>query len=112
MTDATYQTLVYTEQGGGTLHVKSGGVINIETGATFTVDGTQPSAITAGLTTITIADAAGTPDYAIQAVTNTNAWGLASQQEMISLLYVIKNLQNQVYDLQARLEALGMVVAN
>jgi len=58
----------------------------------------------APLTTITIADAAGTPDYALQAVINTNAYGFASAAEAISTLYVIKNLQQRVLDLEARLK--------
>lgn len=56
----------------------------------------------AALTTITIADAAGTPDYALQAVINSNAYGFASAAEAISTLYVIKNLQQRVLDLEAR----------
>lgn len=58
----------------------------------------------APLTTITIADAAGTPDYALQAVINTNAYGFASAAEAISTLYVIKNLQQRVLDLEARVK--------
>ena len=68
----------------------------------------QPSGVgaleVAPLTTITIADAAGTPDYALQAVINTNAYGFASAAEAISTLYVIKNLQQRVLDLEARLK--------
>jgi hypothetical protein len=56
----------------------------------------------AALTTISIADAAGTPDYALQAVINSNAYGFASAQEAISTLYVIQNLQRRVLDLEAR----------
>lgn len=58
----------------------------------------------APLTTITPADAAGTPDYAIQAVVNTNAYGFVTAQEAISTLYVIQNLQKRVLDLEARLK--------
>lgn len=58
----------------------------------------------APLTTITIADAAGTPDYALQAVINSNAYGFASAAEAISTLYVIQNLQRRVLDLEARLK--------
>lgn len=112
MADATYGPKVYNKQGGDELVVASGGVVNVETGGVFKVDGTQPAALTAALTTITIADAAGTPDYALQAVTNTNAWGFASQQEAISLLYVIKNLQERVAELEARCESLGLIAAN
>lgn len=56
----------------------------------------------AALTTITPADAEGTPDYAIAAVTNSTAYGFASAQEAITVLYVIKNLQQRVADLEAR----------
>lgn len=56
----------------------------------------------AALTTITPADAAGTPDYAIAAVINSSAYGFASAQEAISVLYVIQNLQRRVLDLEAR----------
>lgn len=58
----------------------------------------------APLTTISIADAAGTPDYALQAVINSNAYGFASAAEAISTLYVIKNLQQRVLDLEARVK--------
>lgn len=58
----------------------------------------------APLTTITIADAAGTPDYALQALTTSSPYGLATAAEAITLLYVIKNLQQRVLDLEARLK--------
>lgn len=68
----------------------------------------QPSGVgaleVAPLTTLTIADAAGTPDYALQAVINTNAYGFATAQEAISFLYVVQNLQRRVLDLEARLK--------
>lgn len=72
----------------------------------------QPAALTAQLTSITIADAAGTPDYALQAVINTNAYGFASAQEAISFLYVVQNLQVRVAQLEARLEECGLIAAN
>ncbi len=58
----------------------------------------------APLTTITPADAAGTPDYAIAAITASSPYGFASAQEAISILYVIQNLQKRVLDLEARLK--------
>jgi hypothetical protein len=72
----------------------------------------QQSALTAQLTTITIADAAGTPDYAIQAVINTNAYGFASAAEAITFLYVVKNLQTRLAEVEAVLEALNIVESN
>jgi len=57
----------------------------------------------APLTTITPADAAGTPDYAIAAMTTTTPWGFASAAEAITILYVIQNLQRRVADLEARM---------
>lgn len=70
------------------------------------------AALTAQLTTITIADAAGTPDYAIQAVTNTEPYGFLDAQELISFLYVVRNLQVRLAEVEARLEAYGVVAAN
>lgn len=72
----------------------------------------QPAALTAALTTITPADAEGTPDYAIAGVTNTSAYGFASAQEAITVLHVIKNLQVRVAELEARLEEAGIIAAN
>jgi hypothetical protein len=58
----------------------------------------------APLTTITPADAAGTPDYAIAAVTNSSPFGFSNAAEAITVLYVIQNLQRRVLDLEARLK--------
>lgn len=62
-------------------------------------DGALP---VAALTTVTPADAAGTPDYAIQAVINSNAYGFASAAELITFIYVVQNLQKRVLDLEKR----------
>lgn len=72
----------------------------------------QPAALTAQLTTITPADAAGTPDYAIAAVTSSSPFGFSNAAEVITLLYVIKNLQVRQAEIEARLEAAGIVAAN
>lgn len=72
----------------------------------------EGAALTPQLTTITIADAAGTPDYAIAAVINSSAYGFASAAELISTLYVIKNLQTRLAEVEARLEAINVVVSN
>ena len=73
---------------------------------------TPGAALTAQLTTITPADAEGTPDYAIAALTSTTPFGFASAQEGITILYVIKNLQVRLAEVEARLEAAGVVTAN
>lgn len=70
------------------------------------------AALTAQLTPITIADAAGTPDYALQALTTSSPYGLATAAEAITLLYVIQNLQVRLAEVEARLEASGIVTAN
>lgn len=72
----------------------------------------QPAALTAQLTTITPADAAGTPDYAIQAVINSSAYGFASAAELITFIYVVRNLQVRVAELEAVLEGLNAVASN
>lgn len=110
--DPTYNTKIQMRDGGDKMAVASGGSIDVETGGKFLVNGTQPSALTTQLTTLTPADAEGTPDYAIAAITQTTPFGFASAQEAITVLYVIKNLQVRLAEVEARLEALGMVIAN
>jgi hypothetical protein len=78
-------------------------------GATPVVQG---AALTTQLTTLTIADAAGSPDYAIAAVTNSSAYGLSAAAEVITLLYVIKNLQERLAQVEVILEAKGLCAAN
>jgi hypothetical protein len=112
MADPTYGPKVYMAEGGNKLVIASGGVLDIETGAIVKTNGAQGAALTAQLTTITPADAEGTPDYAIAAITNSTAYGFASAQEAITVLYVIKNLQVRVAELEARIEAMGLVAAN
>lgn len=55
----------------------------------------------AALTTITHT-APGTPDYAVQNLTNSSAYGFVTQDEGNSVLSVIKNLQQRVLDLETR----------
>lgn len=112
MADATYGPKVYMKQGGDEIVVASGGVLNVETGGMIKANGTQGAALTAQLTTLTPADAEGTPDYAIAAITSTTPFGFASAQEAITVLYVIKNLQVRLAEVEARLEATGFVIAN
>lgn len=69
----------------------------------------KPAALTAQLTTITIADAVGTPDYALSALTTTLPYGLATAAEAITLMYVIKNLQVRMAELETKVVALGLV---
>lgn len=68
----------------------------------------QASATTAALTTITPADAAGTPDYAIAAITNSTPFGFSNAAEAITLLYVVQNLQTRVGELETALSNLGV----
>lgn len=53
MTDNTYQTKVYRKQGGDTLVVASGGLIEVETGGTITVDGVTIDSSTTALNGLT-----------------------------------------------------------
>lgn len=98
--------------GPDTLVIESGGVIDIKSGGALYQGGSAGAALTAQLTTITPADAEGTPDYAIAALTSTTPFGFASAQEGITVLYVIKNLQVRLAEVEARLEAAGLVTAN
>ncbi len=83
------------------------------TGGTAGFYGTTPvakaAALTTQLTSITIADAAGTPDYAIAAVTATSPWGFSNAAETITLLYVIQNLQVRMAEAESRLKAYGLM---
>lgn len=71
----------------------------------------QPSALTAQLTSITHTEP-GTPDYAIQNLTQTTPFGFVTADEGNSVLKVILNLQTRLAEVEARLEALGLVAAN
>jgi hypothetical protein len=63
-----------------------------------TGDGALP---VAALTTITHI-APGTPDYAVQDLINSSAYGFVTKDEGNTVLSVIKNLQQRVADLEAR----------
>lgn len=70
----------------------------------------ESAALTTQLTTITPADAAGTPDYAIAAVTSSSPFGFSNAAEAITLLYVVKNLQVRMGELETRLRALNVIL--
>lgn len=111
MVDQTYNAKVYHKQGGDELVVSSGGVINIETGGIFKTNGTQGAALVVQDTTITHT-APGTPDYAIQALTMTTPFGFVTADEGNTVLRVVANLQVRLAQVEARLEAIGLVAAN
>lgn len=71
----------------------------------------QGGALTAQLTTITHT-APGTPDYAIQNLTTSTPYGFVTADEGNSVLKVIANLQTRLAEVEARLEAIGLVAAN
>lgn len=97
---------------GTTTGTKIGTTTSQKIGFYNTTPVVQPAALTAQLTTLSPADAEGTPDYAIAALTSTTPFGFAAAQEGITVLYVIKNLQVRLAEVEARLEALGLVAAN
>jgi hypothetical protein len=94
---------------GDRLNIEAGGSLNIKAGGQVTLDAALSAALTTQLTTITPADAAGTPDYSIAAVTNSSPFGFSNAAEAITLLYVVKNLQVRVAELESRLRALGFL---
>lgn len=67
------------------------------------------AALTTPLTTITPADAVGTPDYAVAAITNTSPFGFSNAAEAITILYVIKNLQTRQAEMESRLQVAGVI---
>ncbi len=66
------------------------------------------AALTAQLTTIT-STAPGTPDYAVQDLINTSAYGFVTKDEGNTVLSVIANLQARVAQLESRLQALALI---
>jgi hypothetical protein len=68
----------------------------------------QPTALTSTLTSITHT-APGTPDYAIQDLTNTSPYGFATKDEGNTVLSVILNLQTRVDELETKLQSLGAI---
>ena len=104
---ASYETLSYGSPGGCRVVGSATEKLSFWGGT----PAVQPAVLTTQLTGITIADAAGTPDYAIQAVINSSAYGFASAAELITFLYVVKNLQARVAELEARLIAVGFVAS-
>lgn len=75
------------------------------------VTGDQPAAMTAQVTTITHT-APGTPDYAVQDLINSNAYGFVTKDEGNSVLKVIANLQVRMLEVEAALEKLRAVASN
>jgi hypothetical protein len=71
----------------------------------------QGAAMTGALTALTHT-APGTPDYAIQDLVNTSAYGFVTKDEGNTVLSVIKNLQTRVGELEAIVEAYGLAAAN
>jgi len=67
------------------------------------------AALTTTLTSLTQAGAF-TPDYAIQALTNIAPYGFATLDEAETTLSVILNLQARVNQLEARLQANGLIL--
>ena len=66
------------------------------------------AALTAQLTTIT-STAPGTPDYAIQDLVNSSAYGFVTKDEGNSVLAVVANLQTRVEELETALQTYGML---
>lgn len=66
------------------------------------------AALTTQLTTIT-ASAPSEADYAIADLTTDTAYGFVSADEGQTVLSVIANLQTRVAELEARLQAAGIV---
>ena len=72
---------------------------------TYTAKG---AGLTTQLTTIT-STAPGTPDYAIQDLVNSSAYGFVTKDEGNSVLAVIANLQTRVSELETQLKALNLI---
>lgn len=91
---------------GGTLLLKVSGLSD---GAGGLISTSVPSALTTKLTQITHT-APGTPDYAIQDLTNSSAYGFVTKDEGNTVLSVILNLQQRVDQLETRLISMGILL--
>ena len=91
------------------------GAIMGKSGGTAGFYGTTPvaqgAALTAQSTTIT-STAPGTPDYAIQDLTQTTPFGFATKDEGNTVLAVIANLQTRLAQVESRLETVGLIASN
>jgi hypothetical protein len=91
------------------------GAIMGKAGGTAGFYGTNPvvqgAALTAQSTTIT-STAPGTPDFAIQDLTQTTPFGFVTKDEGNTVLAVIANLQTRLAQVEARLEAIGLIASN
>jgi hypothetical protein len=68
----------------------------------------EVAANTAALTTIT-STAPVTPDFAIQDLVNSSAFGFVTKDEGNTVLAVIANLQTRVAELESKLQTYGML---
>lgn len=68
----------------------------------------EVAANTAALTTIT-STAPVTPDFAIQDLVNTSAFGFVTKDEGNTVLAVIANLQTRVTELETKLKTYGIL---
>jgi hypothetical protein len=71
----------------------------------------QGAALTAQVTSITHI-APGTADYAIQDLVQNTGFGFVTKDEGNTVLAVVLNLQTRLAQVEARLEAIGLVAAN
>lgn len=65
-------------------------------------------ALDSGLTVIKHTDPT-TPDYDLESVTNSSAYGFTSADQLHTLLMVVANLQKRVNQLEALAQEFGMV---
>lgn len=87
----------------GTTDVTIGDELEVTNGS-FNL--TKRAALTADLVadaSLTIADSNASPDYTWQALTTSSDYGLATQAEAISMLYVIKNNNARTIELKNRI---------
>jgi hypothetical protein len=68
----------------------------------------EVAANTTALTDITFT-APGSPDYAIQDLTNSSPFGFVTKDEGNTVLSVVKNLQDRVSELESKLQTYGIL---
>lgn len=96
-TDGTNKTALYVNEGSSSSADFNPALVQ-----------TEASALTAAKTVVTHT-APGTPDFAIQDLINTNAYGFVAKDEGNSVLQVIANLQTRQNEIETALQAAGII---
>jgi hypothetical protein len=69
---------------------------------------TKPSALTAGLSALTVGGTVFVDDYTLNE-TNSSPWGFNSQDEIRTFMRVVENNRARIAELETRLQNIGLL---